>query len=672
MKILKLFFCLSISMLVFNLDSSAQKVFTKDADKAFSEGKYFDAIELYKKAFSKEKNKSKKAEIMFLIGECYRKNLDSRLAESWYKKALKAGYPEPVAILQMANVLKLQGKYPEAIVEFNKYKAAKPADPRGDAGAKACEMAQKWKDEPSRFTVSPETQLNSKQYDFSPAFADKKGNTIIFTSTREGAAGKAIDGIIGESFSDIFESKRDKNGKWSTPVPVSGDVNSPANEGAVAIDSKGKTMYFTRCEQAKNKDVHCKIYSATKKGNNWIDVTLIELGPDTITVGHPAISADGNTLFFTAKDMEGGVGSRDIWMATFDKKSKKWENVTNVRAINTEEDEMYPFFHEDGKTLYFSSNGHLGMGGLDIFKVEMIGENKWGNIVNMKYPVNSPADDFGMVWEPGHERGFLTSNREGTIGNDDIFSFVLPPIIYVLQGTITDVETKKPLANAKVKLVGSDGSSAELTTDASGAYLFGDKGTERYIKGNTTYQITVSATKFLNAKGKETTVGVPVSTTFIKDFALQPIKEEIKFPEVLYDLGKYTLRSESMDSLNFLYQTLVDNPTIVIELSAHTDSRGSDALNDPLSQNRAQACVDYLVSKGIPADRMVAKGYGRRKLLVLDADIAKLKSKEEIEAAHQKNRRTVFSVIHSNYIPAGGLDEEGGKKKNDEEEEDEE
>ncbi|MBA3900330.1 MAG: OmpA family protein [Bacteroidetes bacterium] len=557
----------------------------------------------------------------------------------------------------MADVLKIQGKYPEAIVEYNKYHDANPSDPRGSEGARSSVQAQEWIDEPSRFIVAPEVQLNSKQMEFSATFVDKRGNVVYFVSTREGSTGKGTDGIIGENFSDIFESKRDRNGKWSTPVPIGGDVNTPTNEGPLCVDAKGRTMYFTRCESPeKNKNQPCKIYVATKKGNNWTDVEELVLAPDSITVGHPAISADEKFLYFTATNLEGGVGGRDIWVATYDKKAKTWGNVANVNSVNTDKDEMFPFIHDNG-TLYFTSDGHPGMGGWDIFKAAPgKTESEFGEVENMKYPVNSPADDFAMIWESGHERGFLSSNREGSIGSDDIFSFVIPPIIYVLQGTITDMDTRKPIPNAKIQLVGSDGSSAELITDATGTYIFGDKGdAERYINGNTNYTLTVSAANYLNAVGKETTVGNVVSTTFIKDFALQPIypDKDIEFPEVQYDLAKHTLREESKDSLNYLYQTLIENPTIVIELSAHTDSRGGEKPNQILSQNRAQSCVDYLISKGIPEERMVARGYGKNRLLISDAEIGKMKSVEEKEAAHQKNRRTVFKVLRSDYVPTG-------------------
>ncbi|MFN4235356.1 MAG: OmpA family protein [Bacteroidia bacterium] len=664
-----------VALIALPLQILAQKNFAKDADMAFAGENYFTAIELYKKAYAKEKSKAKKAEILFKIGECYRYTLDHKQAETWYKKAIKAKYADPIATLYIADALKLQGRYEEAIVEYNNYKNLVPGDKRGEDGVKSCEMAKEWVKEPTRYEVAPETQLNSKQFDFSPTYADKKYNTLYFTSSREGSTGKTVDGRIGENFSDIYESKRDKNGKWSTPAILAGDVNTPANEGASAVNKKGNTMYFTRCEYGKNKVFGCAIYQATKQGNAWTNVTLLDLGPDTAKIGHPAISDDESMLIFSS-DMQGGMGGKDLWMITYDKKSKTWSKPKNLGSpINTEGDEMFPFIHKDG-TLYFASNGHLGMGGLDIFRAEKTGEGTWANVANMRYPINSPADDYGIIFEGEKERGFFTSNREGSMGGDDIWRFNLPPLLFVLQGVITDVDTKKPIPDATIKLIGSDGSVAEVKSDATGFYKFAEKGNERYLNPNTSYSITVSAKDYLNGKGKETTVGLKESTTFVKDFALQTTKKkEIRFPEVLYDLGKYTLRPESEDSLMFLYQTLIDNPTIVIELSAHTDSRGSEKSNQILSENRAKSCVDFLISKGIDPERLVPKGYGETRLLVTDAEIAKLKTVEEKEAAHQKNRRTVFSVIRSDYVPKGGLPVEPtptAPKKTEEEEDSEE
>jgi peptidoglycan-associated lipoprotein len=298
------------------------------------------------------------------------------------------------------------------------------------------------------------------------------------------------------------------------------------------------------------------------------------------------------------------------------------------------------------------------MGGFDIFKAEKAGERSWSNVTNLRFPLNSPADDYGIIFE-NESRGFLTSNRTGTLGSDDIFSFVMPPLTFTLQGTIFDAKTKTPIANATVSLLGSDGSSAELKTDASGKYFFADKGADRYILPNTSYQISASAQNYLaSIAGKETTVGLMASADFVKDFELKPIEREIVFPEVLYDLAQYTLRPESKDSLDYLFKILKDNPQIVIELSAHTDSRGSDILNTILSENRAKSCVEYLISKGVAKDRLVAKGYGKSRLLISDAEINAMATEEEKEAAHQRNRRTVFSIVRSNYIPKGAIIED--------------
>lgn len=653
MRFLKQVAVVIVSCISFSVNSYAQKNFAKDADKAFDNGDYFLAIENYKSAYSKSKDKQQKAEILFKTAECYRKIGENKQAETWYGKAIKAKYPDAKAVLYLANAKKAMGKYDEALIEYNKYKALNPADPLGEEGAKSCEMAQKWKDNPTRYKVELMPMVNSKEQDFSPSYADKKFNMLYFTSTREGVVGGAsIDNSTGDVYSDIFETKVDKNGKWSTPVPIAEPVNSKFNDGSTSITKKGTAIYFTRCGSEKGKDAKCQLYMAPKKGNLWGEPQLLPFNVDSFAFRYPTISADELVLIFSS-DLEGGNGGYDLWMCTYDKKKKAWGNPTNLGSeINTAGDEGYPFIREDG-SLYFSSNIHPGMGGLDIFKAEKKADNKWGTVTNMKSPINSAADDFGIIFEAKKERGYLASNREGGKGSDDIYSFVMPPLIFAIQGVVRDKETKIPIENATVKLIGSDGSSVELKTDKAGFYNFGANAKARYVNENTSYVITAGAPEYLNSeKAKETTVGVEESKTFVHNFELQPARKDvfIKFPDVLYDLGSATLRPESKDSLDYLYQTLIDNPTIVIELSSHTDTRSDDRFNDKLSEARAKSCVDYLVSKGIPKERMVPKGYGERKLLITDAEIAKLSTEQEKEAAHQKNRRTVFRVLRTDYV----------------------
>jgi peptidoglycan-associated lipoprotein len=678
--ITKLVLGLALSVL-FSTNLAAQKNFMEDADKAYKSKEYFNAIELYKKAYTKAKKKEDKALIIFKTAECYRMVGDNKQSEAWYTKAIKSNYPEPKAKLYLADAKKAQEKYNEAIIEYKNYQKDAPNDKAGADGAKSCELAQKWKDTPTRYKVENMALINTKDPDFSPMYADKKYNKLYFTSMRPGGLNSSTDPTLGENFSDIFETMMDKNGKWSTPTALPAPVNTKDNEGLCTMTKKGDMLIFTRCVVESKKLTYNQLYTSMKKGNVWGEPEKIAFCLDSFKFASPALSPDGTTLIF-ASNMPGTLGENDLWMSKYEKKTNKWGKPVNLGSgINTAGNDVFPYIHDDG-TLYFSSNGHLGMGGLDIFRAEKKGDDQWANVTNMKYPINSAGDDFGIIFEGKKERGYLSSNREGTKGADDIYSFVLPPLLYVIEGVITDCKYKENVAGVTIKLVGSDGSSVEQKTDASGYYKFADNGNERYVNANTTYNITVIAGEakttqapqgFLNSsdKVKVTTVGLEEGKNFKHDFCLNPIIKEMRFPDVLYDLNQSTLRPESKDSLDFLYQTLLDNPTITIELSAHTDSRGSDKDNQKLSEARAKSCYDYLVSKGIPAERMTPVGYGEKRLLITDKEIAKLKTEEEKEAAHQKNRRTVFAVLRKDYVNPNAPKEEikAPKKKSEEDEE---
>ena len=644
---------------VLSLAVNAQKNYKVDADVAFSGFKYYQAIEMYKKAYTKETKPEVKAQILFQIAECYRLKDDGKQASVWYNKAIKAKYDDPVAIYYVAEIYKSEGKYEDAIVEFNKYKAAKPGDKRADEEIKACQSAKEWKDNPTRTVVNPMPLLNSEDYDFSPVFADKKNEEIYFTSTRQGSAGAAVSDVTGMNFSDIYESKRDKKGKWSEPVVLNETVNSPASEGASCLNKRKNIIYFTRCGVQEKGVMGCSLMWAKKAGQKWGEPELIPITEDTFTVGHPAISADDNVLVF-ASNMPGGQGGKDLWYITYDSKAKKWSEPTNLGSeINTPGDEMFPFIRDNGE-LYFASDGHPGMGGLDLFKAASTGVNQWGGVENLKAPMNSEANDFGIVFEEGQDRGFFTTSREGGKGGDDIWEFYLPPLLFTLVGTVKDVDTDKPLANAKIKMIGTDGSSAEATTDENGSFSFIENGTARYINPNTSYSLVVEKEKYLKAKGKETTVGLTESRNFVHEYALQPfVNKVIKLPLIEYAYNSAELKPESKDSLNYLYDIMVENPNIIIQLRSHTDFRGSASYNQRLSQRRAQSCVDYLVKeKGIHPDRIKAKGMGESEpikgpdgVILDEKTINAMKTNEEKEAAHQRNRRTDFKVIGDNFVP---------------------
>ncbi|MFH1321897.1 MAG: OmpA family protein [Bacteroidota bacterium] len=627
---------------------SAQKDFSKDANAAFDRGEYFSAIMLYKKAYSKERNNVVKTKIIFKTAECYRLINDTKQAEIWYKKSVKVKYQDPIAVLYLADAEKANGKYDEAIIEYNNYNKLVPNDPRGTDGIKSCELAQEWIDNPTRYEVSNAVLINSTAADFCPFYVKRDYKELIFTSSRDGATGKEIDGTTGQNFTDMWETKVDRKGKWSTPVLLDDLLNSDDNEGAATLDNKFGMIFFTRCPVIKDKKTGCQIFTSNKKGNNWEKPQSIPLAADSVTVGHPTLKSEGRKLdddsqLFFASDLEGGYGGRDIWVSNFSKKKNEWLPPVNLGPdINTSGDEMFPYISEDGN-LYFSSNGHIGLGGLDLFKATLDGNN-WGNVTNLQYPLNSEGDDFGIIFEGKADRGFFTSDRKGGKGSDDIYFFVSPQLAFTLQGVVIDAETRTVLAGAEITLVGDDNTYIKEPTDEVGSYFF-------QLTPSTNYEVSVSLPKYLSEIGKETTVGLEESKDLIHDFELQSMKKPIELPNILYDLDRWELRPESKIALDRLVQTLFDNETIVIKIMSHTDSRAEDKYNLDLSQKRAQSVVDYLISKGVEEDRLEAQGYGEKKLLISDFKIKKMNTEEEKEAAHQKNRRTEFEVLRTDYVP---------------------
>jgi peptidoglycan-associated lipoprotein len=640
----------------------AQSKQAEEADDAFKKGFFYNSIELYKKAYTTEKQASEKAVLIYKVAEAYRALGDAENAEVWYEKANKAQYPDPITYYRIGEALKEQGKYADAIVAYNKYKEKNPGDMRADASLASCKQAQAWEEAPSRYKVDPEVLLNSTEYDFSAAFSDMKNSDVVFASSRPASTGTETDGIVGESFTDLFSSSRDKLGKWSEPVRLPPAVNTPAHEGSATFNSKRNMMYFTRCPHEKKKAFGCDIWMTKKVGNDYSAPEMLNLRPqqdknDTsiVTIGHPTLSKDDGMLVFSS-NMKGGQGGKDLWKVMLGAGGLPTGQIANLgKDINTPKDEMFPFMRDNGN-LYFASNAPGGMGGMDIYMAEKTGDGTWGHMENLKYPVNSSGDDFSIIFDGAEERGYFTSDRPGGKGEDDIWRFYVPDMVFALQGTAVDKETGEPLPDAKIEVVGTDGSNFSTLADADGKFSFEENGKDRYIKENTSYTVRATKENYLVVNDQITTVGLTESTTFVKEYLLQPVSPDkaIALPEVQFDLGSAALRPEGKDSLQTLYQTLVDNPTIIIELAAHTDSRGSDKANITLSQNRAQSCVNYLVSKGIDPARMVAKGYGETRLRITDAEIAKMATTEEKEAAHQKNRRVEFTVKSFGYVPTEG------------------
>lgn len=650
----------------------AQRNPAKGADEAFERKQYSIALDKYKKAFGKvKKNGPEKDRINYRMAECYRLTGGFKRAEAGYKKVLKAGFQErnPEILLVYADLLKMNGKYQEAVDFYNQYSEKVPEDPRGPAGAAIAAAIEEWLKNPSRFEVTQLKKVNSKASDFAPAWASNNYNEIIFTSTRDGSTGKDKDGWTSQSFSDLYTARADNNNKWSTPTLLDDTetVNTKANEGAPFLNKSFNTMYFTRCNNLPGQESGCQIFASSRSGRSWSTPVPVQIkGVDSLDIiGHPSLSDDELIMYFAA-DRKGGFGGKDIWVAMRDNKKQPFNRPLNIGpVVNSKGDEVFPFLRNDS-TLFFASNGHSGMGGYDIFVSTIDSAGNWGSPRNLKHPINSVNDDFSIIFHPEEERGYFASNRENSRGVDNLYYFIEPPVLFKLGGTVKDEKTLQLITDASVKLIGSNGTSVTTRTNEKGYYLF----VESQLSKNTTYDIIVDKEGYFTRSLVETTVGLEFSKDFVLDVMLEPIPQKpIPLPDILYDLGKWELKPQYEDSLQGLILTLEQNPTIIIELASHTDSRDVDERNDILSQRRAQSVVDYLIIRGIDPERLVAKGYGERVPRTLDKDVElngmtlksgtvlteayinSLPANELKEAAHQLNRRTEFSVLSKDFVP---------------------
>ncbi len=648
----------------------------KKANILYNSGEYDKAIPKFKKAYSKAKKDRKlKAEIRFKIAECYRRTNNPKFAERYYKQAIRMNYPDPIAVYYHAEMLKMLQEYEEARLQYEKYKELVPDDSRGENGIQSIEQIEEWKENPTNHIVENMEGFNSRSSDFGPAYGKADYTIVYFSSCREGAKGEEASGVTGEFFYDIFQTRKDRKGDWSVPTPVSDTINTIYDEGSPASDSRFNTLYFTRCKHGKGEAQGCKIYKSTQSGGSWgpaeQEILYAKDTANIISFAHPSLSGDDLIMYFTADSMPGGQGGKDIWMVKRANKTAPWGDPLNLGTeINTPGDEMFPFIHND-TILYFSSNFHPGLGGLDIFKAKKDEHNRW-NVENMGTPLNSPADDFGIIVEKEGEGGYFSSTREGGTGrlaNDDIYAFRVPPIEITITGIVRDEETGEEIAGADVNILGSNGTSKEESTDAEGKFSF-------ELKKNTDYIITTSKEGYFRGKAKETTRGINKTTNLETEISMlaMPITDKttgeekvIELENIEYDFDKWNLRPEAKVSLNKLVEILNENPQIVIELGSHTDHKGSVEHNDTLSQKRAQSVVNYLIEKGIERERLVAKGYGETKPKVVDQKTAKrfnflkegdilteeyinnLPTVEQKDAARQINRRTEFKVISQDF-----------------------
>ncbi len=612
----------------------AQKPSVIAAEKAYNAEKYFIAADLYKKAIPTIRNKKTKAELIYKVAESYRQINNTKQSSIWYEKAVAAGYEGKEVYLNLANAYKFQDRLKDAIATYKEYLSQKPGDSLALLGIENCNLALKWKEKATWFDVFNEGALNTKDVEYAPSFY---GKGIIFTSNRGKVKGKNYYERTGKNYENIFASATTGKNRWSRVDPLNKAINSDFNEGVTSFDNNNRILYYTQCNGNKGKEIGCTILQTQNEGNTWTEPKPVEIpNPDSMLMAHPSINADGTRIFFTAA-FKGGFGGKDIWYS--DRQGTTWGAPVNAGPkINTKGDEEFPFIHPSG-SLYFASNGHKGIGGFDVFFCDFE-EGDWTDATNLKSPINSTGDDFGFILDENKETGYISSNRFGGKGEDDIYSVIAIPLVFNVAGKAINNATGKTFAGVKINIIGSDGSTQLVITDPAGKYKFA-------LKKDVNYQLSASKYRFFGDVAETSTYGYKESKDFELNFRLNPIPlKEIIIKGILYDLASADLKPESIERLDTIAKTLSDNPTFVIEIASHTDSRADSTYNNELSLRRAQSVVNYLVSKGIETERLRPRGYGESKLLNECKDGVSCP-----EEMHALNRRTTFSIISEDYVP---------------------
>ena len=660
----------------------------KKGEKYLAIGEYYDAANQFRQAYSKTapKEKARRGDIALKIAHCNERINATQKASAAYANAIRYGRASAADRLAYARQLLKTGSYKQAAEQFgivldsinngayqepditkSNQMDIKAAKQLAQNGLLSALKAPQWKQEGSRYKVKRMDVFNSRRDDYSPVLAGDQHEYLYFTSTRNDAQGNELSGITGAKPADIFMSEKDDKGHWSKPEAVTGGLNTDFDEGACALTPDQRTMYLTQCVSDASYPRYAQIVTSARSDAAWGKPTELKITADTLSsYAHPAVSPDGEWLYFVS-DMPGGMGGMDIWRARITPAGLG--GVENLgEPINTPGNEMFPTFRPNGD-LYFSSDGHPGMGGLDIF-IASVGRDGKYHVTHPGYPLNSQADDFGMTFEGVHNRGYFASNRNDGRGWDHIYSFENPEIIQSVKGWVYEQDGYE-LPSAVVYLVGSDGTNEKLSVKGDGSF-------ERQLNPGTDYIFLATCKGFLNHKEELSIRPSDESYEHVLQFPLASISAPVLIDNIFYDFDKATLRPESEKSLDELVKLLNENPNVTIELSAHCDYKGSAEYNKRLSQRRAESVVEYLTNKGIARDRLSPVGYGkekpktiRKKLTekynwlkendVLGEEFIKKLDKGKQEICNQLNRRTEFIVLRTTY---GMFDKDGKLKKN--------
>lgn len=640
----------------------------KRGEKYLAIGEYYDAAAEFKTAYNKtpSKERGKRGERALKLAFCYDRINSTQKAIAAYRNVIRYKKDTPETHLSFARLLMKNGSYKEAEKEFRQVLDTLPDNELAKSGLLSAQTAQAEKEAGSRYIVKKTDVFNSRRADYSPMLFGDEYDQLYFTSTRNEANGDELSGITGTKAGDIFVSQKDDKGKWGKPEPIESGLNTEFDEGSCCFTPDQREMYLTQCTTDPNYPRYATIVTSNRSDAAWGKPTLLEITRDTLSsYAHPAISPDGLWLYFTS-DMPGGKGGLDIWRIRLT--SAGLGGVENLgEPVNTPGDEMFPTFRPNGD-LYFSSNGHKGLGGLDIFIAKADKKTNKFVLEHPGYPLNSQGDDFGMTFEGPHNRGFFSSNRGDGRGWDHIYSFEKPEVVQTVKGWVYEMEGYE-LPAAQVYMVGSDGTNLKLSVKGDGSFT-------QVIKPGVDYIMLATCKGFLNHKEELRVQPVQESEEYVLQFPLASIRVPVLIDNIFYDFDKYSLRPESKTALDELVKLLNENPNVTIELSAHCDYKGSAEYNKTLSQRRAETVVNYLIEHGIAKDRLSPVGYGkekpktiRKKLTekypwlkegdVLTEDFIKKLDKEKQETCNQLNRRTEFIVLRITY---GMFDEQGNLK----------
>ena len=628
-----------------------------DAEEKQRIGEYYEAAAIYRRVYTKTSPKKRdlRGYVAFRMAECNRMINSTAKAVSGYMNALRYDYPDSILYLRLGQMQQKNGRYADAIKNYDAYLQYDPTSVQAFNGVEGSQKALEWKKNPTRYVVKRMDKFNSRRGEFSPMLLGPDYDQLYFASSRSKDKDQKISAITGQNNNNFYVIKKDEQGNWLQPEELEDEVNTEFDEGTPSFTPDGNTMYYTYCTQAPEGDRTAEIYMSSRSSAKWGKGSKVEILKDSVTaLAHPSVSPDGRWLYFVS-DAVGGQGGKDIFRARIN--GNDFGPMENLGPeINTPGDEVFPYVR-DSVTLYFASNGHPGMGGLDIFRATLDSTEHW-HVENMRSPINSNGDDFGITFEGVHERGFFSSNRNDARGYDHLYSFELPVITVKIEGIVFDVD-EVPIEGATVRIVGRDGLNAKVLTMKNGEY-------EVELERDIRYVMMASARGFLNQNFELKTGAEEKNETYIVDFYLSPITKPVVIENIFYDFDKATLRPESKAALDEMIKMLNDNPNVTIELGAHTDRKGTDKYNEGLAQRRAQSVVDYLIEGGIAPDRLEAKGYGESVPKVINKKMAREHdflhegdtlsapfieklTPEQQEIADQINRRTEFKVLRTNY-----------------------